>query len=78
MAGISDSNRRKAAISLSGVVGFVIALGLSTLILNLWGDHIAVRAVLGLAWGGYCLWAFGPDLMHFIRHDKNQGTKPGH
>ena len=75
MADISDSSRRKAGITLPGVVGFVIALGLSSLILNLWGNHIAVRALLGLAWGGYCLWAFGPDLMHFIKHNKNQGTK---
>ena len=75
MADISDSNRRKAGISLPEVVGFVMALGLSTLILRLWGDHIAVRAVLGLAWGGYCLWAFGPDLMHFVRPNKNRGTK---
>ena len=75
MADTSDSNRKRAGISVPTVLIFVIALGLSSLILNFW-NHIAVRAVLGLAWGSYCLWAFGPDLMHLVRHHKDHDTKP--
>lgn len=46
---------------------FFAALGLSSLILNSWGDRLIVRIVIGVAWSGYCLFAFGPDLLRLLR-----------
>jgi len=54
--------------SLLGIAGFVAALGLSILVLRLWGDHIVIRAVLGSCWGGYAFFSLGgPELIRRIR-----------
>ena len=63
-----DSRQRSSAgISLLAIVIFLAALGLSSFILNSWGDRLLVRASLGIAWGGYCLFAFGSDLPRLLR-----------
>jgi energy-converting hydrogenase Eha subunit A len=54
------------------IAGIVVALGLSTLVLRLWGEHIIMRAILGLCWGGYALYSFGPDLIQFVREARNK------
>ena len=54
--------------SLLGIAGFAVALGLSILVLRLWGDHILVRALLGTCWGGYAFFSLGgPDIIRTIR-----------
>ena len=54
--------------SLLGIAGFAGALGLSILVLRLWGDHILVRALLGSCWGGYAFFSLGgPDIIRMIR-----------
>ena len=59
--------------SLLGIAGFVAALGLSILVLRLWGDHIVVRAVLGSCWGGYAFFSLGgPDLIRWIREARRK------
>ena len=75
MADIDSKNGQRKAVTLPMIAGFVIALALTSLVLNLWGDHILVRGVIGLAWGSYCLWAFGPDLLHLIRQRGDQKRK---
>ena len=71
MKNTSDSKQRSGdAISIGTVVVFLAALGLSSLVLNFWGDRLVVRAIVGLAWGGYCLFAFGPDFASFVRGRK--------
>lgn len=55
---------------------FFTALGLSSLILNFWGDRLIVRMAIGVAWGGYCLFAFGPDLLR-LRRGKQSKTDGG-
>ncbi|HKF58837.1 MAG TPA: hypothetical protein VKJ45_25585 [Blastocatellia bacterium] len=54
--------------SLLGIAGFAGALGLSILVLRLWGDHILVRALLGSCWGGYAFFSLGgTDIIRMIR-----------
>jgi hypothetical protein len=77
MADVSESkNGRRKAVTVPMIGAFVIALALTSLVLNLWGDHIAVRALIGLSWGSYCLWAFGPDLLHLIRQREDPKARP--
>ena len=58
---------------LLGIAGFVAALGLSILVLRLWGDHIVVRAILGSCWGGYAFFSLGgPEIIRWIREARNK------
>ena len=43
------------------------ALGLSSLILNSWADRLVVRIIIDVEWGGYCVFAFAPDLLRLLR-----------
>ena len=59
--------------SLLGIAGFAGALGLSILVLRLWGDHILVRALLGSCWGGYAFFSLGgPDIIRMIREARRK------
>jgi hypothetical protein len=56
------------SVSLLSIASFAGALGLSILVLRLWGDHIVVRALLGSCWGGYAFFSLGgPDIIRMIR-----------
>jgi hypothetical protein len=71
MKNAPDSQRGSGdAISIRAVLVFLTALGLSSLVLNFGGDRLVVRTIVGLAWGGYCLFAFGPDFVSFVRGRK--------
>ena len=75
MGNLSDPRHDSSeGISMRVVVIFLTALGLSSLVLNYWGDRLVVRAILGVAWGGYCLVAFGPGLARFLRRNERRDT----
>ena len=63
-------------ISITVVVIFVAAIGVSALVLNLWGNHLVARAMIGIAWGGYCLFAFGPDFLRFVIDTQRKDKLP--
>lgn len=64
-----EQNRRAEVVSIICVVG---ALLLSTLALHRWGDRILVRSILGVCWGGYALYSFGPDAVRVFRELRNR------
>ena len=68
-----DSGQESSGgISARAIVVFLAALGLSALILNSWGDRLVVRAIVGMAWGGYCMFAFGSDLPRLLRDKRRK------
>lgn len=69
----TDSQQRpRDGVSIGAVVVFIIALGISILLLNIWGEHILMRAMLGTAWGGYAFYCFGPDLIRLIKEARKK------
>jgi hypothetical protein len=70
----SDANEQPArGGSIRSWAGFFIALGLSILVLRLWGDHIVVRAILGSCWGGYAFFSLGgPDLIRWMKEARSK------